>query len=552
MPKKMLRPLKPIAPWLLSALMLPTATGCYDYVAEAEETATTSTTTIVNAAPTERYVKLRIAIPNYVGGTPGTTRADESHGTLNEYQVHNGWILLFRGPSGATTQADQNALKFHQSYNITTQDEPPSYIINENYKLEDLFDADPSEHITSSGYIMLSIDGTGLDDDQLYALVLLNVPDDIQSQINTLTEDSTFCDLMGWTTEDFGSSETGYFMSNVAMSTEKHNELVTIPEVKAIFTENAATMDDGKTVFVERVAAKVSVEATVNVTGITIDNNKSASPAGRAKYHNLEWVVDNTNTKSYILRQFDDEWLSNDYMIDTEEVKANYGDKKDSYRTLWGRDVNYGDSESNGLSVFNNATDAFTTHEHYENHESVLIHENTLKSNKREDATRVVIRMLLKDASKVLLKKGYYGIKYKDDEQMQNICTSPYQLRKYIKSKASITDEEANALTFETDATTGVVTIKNGDTVWSGNENEGNGNDDFTIYQYNDCDDGDHPYVYYEAFILHFGDAAPTDGDNKALGKYGVVRNNAYTITIPELNALGSPVYPALGSGPIE
>ena len=55
---------------------------------------------------------------------------------------------------------------------------------------------------------------------------------------------------------------------------------------------------------------------------------------------------------------------------------------------------------------------------------------------------------------------------------------------------------------------------------------------------------------YYAALIEHFGDMTPAPADNgsyveaKHLGRYGVVRNNWYDLTVTGARELGSPTIP--------
>lgn len=292
------------------------------------------------------YVSLNISLPSSAVGRAN----DQFHdGLPSEYKVKDAVLVLFKG-------ATEDAATFVDAY-----------------KLPINFSATDPTQITSTSKItkrINAIDGN----EQVYALVLLNAVSNGLFSVNNVAEQEeyktgeakikqggTLTDLDGKT---FATVKTyieelpidinkGLIMLNAPLTdvgsisgTAPNGDATILAKVdrnKIKPTASEAAAAPAAEIYVERNSAKVTLEAG-NLTGNTA--------VGSIPYQVKGIALDNTNTKSYIVRNVDD-WASWRGLTSASQslngadtryrFAANKPVKDDAglYRIYWAKDVNY-------------------------------------------------------------------------------------------------------------------------------------------------------------------------------------------------------------------
>lgn len=503
------------------------------------------------------YISLSINLPTTAG-----TRAPESEGvtyedgTPDEYDVKNAKLLIFAGKdeASATCQGiyDLNVSAFLDS---------------------------PENQITSTAQIVQEI--TKPDTEQnLYALVVLNnnnmVTEDMkgktfESFYTTVYDNKTVSDLNG----------NGFFMTNAPFYSNPGGTanpgsgnvttLATLDPKKVCSTEAEALTSPAATVYVERALSKVTLkdsknlseEANKNIVGYTING----------------WTLDNTNTKTYLVRNVAPKtswWTyqngTNGYrFVDGAPVKSGVS----LYRTHFGIDPNYNtDYDADDYnSVGKNPTDLKAA----DGTTPLYCLENTFDVDHmtEQNTTRVAI------AAKLTVT----GAESTGDFYLLNNNTSVIYTQKGVENEVkrlwmnyfeTIKSTYIESGTFtEKDVTVTLGNLENGGyanvkTVVMSEPSEekvtykqsqsletlnaaaeayvSTINNMLTIAYYKEG------VAYYTTLIKHFGDSeTPWDGtvgyksdENAYLGRYGVLRNTWYDITVKSLKNIGSPEVPAV------
>lgn len=356
------------------------------------------------------YINISINMP---GGGGSGTRADATltdandqtaDGDAKEYEVNDATLLLFTGNTNEELNATLAA-----AYDLS---------LTWNKDVDD-------DHITMQGYKTQKIVDDGKD--YIFAMVVLNRnnvftidTDKRQIKFGETTFEGTFGQLSQKIAEDgdfYKSSTSGisnFFMTNAVLSKQAGNTetaptttftLTPISKESQIFkTEEAAKASaDPVHVIVERAVAKIQLAAnaseggttTVNMEDITVNGETAESGSSLTGLTlgtgGITWKLNNKNTKSYLVRNWNqdfgstyntsntnvlkgDSWLSlksdgdglttmpgalttnndkyNPYRFaGYTQIKATTGsvtegmfDPSTCYRTYWGVDPNYCDN----------------------------------------------------------------------------------------------------------------------------------------------------------------------------------------------------------------
>ena len=292
------------------------------------------------------YVSLNISLPSSAVGRANDQFDD---GLASEYKVKDAVLVLFKG-------ATEDAATFVDAY-----------------KLPINFSATDPTQITSTSKItkrINAIDGN----EQVYALVLLNavsnglfsVSNEPEQEKYTtsdaeIKQGGTMTPLTGKTFADVkGYIETlpidinkGLIMLNAPLTNVGSTSanppsgnatiLAQVDRNKIKPTASEAAAAPAAEIYVERNSAKVTLEAG-NLTGNTAVGNIAYQVKGIA--------LDNTNTKSYIVRNVDD-WAtwrgltSASQSLDGANTRYRFAaaapvkDGANLYRIYWAKDVNY-------------------------------------------------------------------------------------------------------------------------------------------------------------------------------------------------------------------
>lgn len=497
------------------------------------------------------YASFKINLPTTSGTRadnpkPGTPSFD--HGTAAEYEVKNGTILIF----DATTD------KFVTSAELGTMN--------------------PWTDVKADGVTTAAIATVKLSDVSVTgnynALVLLNnnTTDDATKKVTLPTAADTYAT---WSKDASKANATNYvstdgiFMANAPMysATSEPTTLVKINHVCA--SPEEAQAKAATVVYVERGLAKVTMQ---NFADDGYDIADGTYKGGNVKINN--WQLDVTNNSTFPVHQtgtLKDSWA------EIWNTPRFYDQTSTAFkRVYWGVDPNYNNSDyqtlANCKTAFNMITKDKVVGEAGNAHPQYCL-ENTFDLNnmKQGQTTRVVFKAVFTPKD---LKS-----KYKTFYKIGNNTTiwSQENLEKQIHTVAvtamGITDDAEQAkYVVKLDATDNNISgeagqhlIKLENITYNPGEgtSEGEGTSKVNQKVVNTINEklglsaetGISTYLngeaYYIARIKHFNELTPwTPGtgygtDNAAfLGRYGVLRNNWYELSVNKVSGLGYPDVP--------
>lgn len=530
------------------------------------------------------YISLSLNLPTRSGSVSRAENDKFNDGLADEYAVKNGTLILFEGTDEANaTFAGAYSLK-NLSMNLvgTTED-----------------------NITTTTKITQKIN-SGLADGtkKFYAIVVLN-------NNGTLTVDETNATLKV-NGEDFLSTKkisdlqnleltkdasafktTGFLMMNAPLASAKGGaddpSSATISVASKIdkdhiyATEALAKANSSATIYVERALAKVDVTATSN-TGNLTDNTS-------VPYTIKGWILDNTNKKTYYLRNTSNssDWLSlatNAVAPDKPAKPYRFvGDTPmesgvSLYRTYWAKDPNYNTTPSSLSTDFSTiGKTAPATLKNLGEHDYCLENTFDVPNQNQNVTTRVIVAAQLQndgktfyivndDEAHLLTSDGM-----KDAVKAAFLSNTDVQawLKTLLNSGMSIegTDLEVADIT-DAGNNTPTITFKStssskftSSTLPTFTADIDNIVKSIKVATYAKG------ISYYPVRIKHFGDdltpwkksetPKPTVSDgayptaNQAgnyLGRYGVLRNNWYTVNVEGIKKIGSPVVPEVTGDP--
>lgn len=502
------------------------------------------------------YATFTINLPSTNG-----TRADNpsyEQGTLDEYDVNDVTLLIFK--KAGKSEGEYTFVEKAELGNMAP------------------WKAEGSNGITASATITAKLDKVDLTGTDYYALAILNnTTATAGNKVKDPSTDQTYSDwnaAANAVAANFTDTSKGFYMANAPKFTSgEPTTLVKIDKVYA--TKQKAETNAATTIYVERGLAKVTVAALP--TGKSPTGTKYTDD----KVDITAWKLDVTNKSTFpihktagLTEKFTTIW---DNVTGTAPVTARFVDasNKAFSRVYWGVDPNYSDDldEAACENAFNllepNAEINGTANE------PQYCLENTfdIKHMLQGQTTRVVFKATYTPNG---INKGdtFYKIGNSAD------LWSETDLVKQIKAKVVevlgveetdiIVDLKANKLN---EAGTRLLTVNNvkiKDSSEAGSHAVSPANiDDINAKLGLKAAKGTDPIVgiatykngesYYIARIKHFGDAATpwnegdaTYGDNddknnnKYLGRYGVLRNNWYELTVGKVSGPGTPDIPTI------
>ncbi len=525
------------------------------------------------------YVKMAINLPSTNGSRAANDSFDD--GLAAEYKVNNATLVLFSG-------ADETSATFHSAY-----------------KLNVSMNKDDEAQITSTTKIVSKIEDGATSGSKLYAYVVLNDNGLLTLDSNDATKLTVNnVDMAGQTVGalqenvvEGGATKfntTGFLMDNAPLasmaggtnncSDAKVTTLVDFTDaVKK--TQAEAESNPATDVYVERAVAKVTFEKGTNGTLTGTDINGSAVDADKT-YEIVGWDLDVTNKSSYFARRYNTTW--NGHKTGKSDVTAPYRfigssqvrSGKSLYRTYWAEDPNYTHvTPSTTAPLFNylaaDKTD-FTTAFGTDNPQYCMENTFDVEDQTQNQTTRAIVKVKLFGGNDFYTFSGDKTYLYTKDDMVKLVKAAVIaypEVEQWYKSLSTeeTLDESKVAVEFDNrDASTGAVCIKSVK-VTIGEE--------YKSYAKSDGDDADKlnklfgvqtiteyagGFAYYPIRIKHFGDdltpwnsnegtTLPSAGnvypDNSAanyLGRYGVLRNNWYDLSVASISGIGSAVVPSL------
>lgn len=503
------------------------------------------------------YASFKINLPT-TGGTRATAGEPEFNGgAANEYAVNDATLLLFK----KVTEDGKDVYKFQE--------------VVELGNMEPWTKKDPANGgITTTAKMTAKLNNASVGSTDYYALILLNNNYDAgtsTAKIKYPTVNQTFSD---WSknadnaTANYLKYDKGFFMANapkyVAGAPETLVKINNIYASKQEAENSAAT-----TVYVERGLAKVSLATGSDDKHVEIADGNYAGDQVDIK----GWTLDVTNTKTYPVHVTEGLWA--DTWKATTTPAATNGATMDRFhdtkltefpRVYWGLDPNYSTDFTKVAACEGEFTMATTTDfkTGAEAKKPQYCRENTFDIDHmvQGQTTRVLFSAKYKPAG---FSAGETFYKMGNSSQLWNADKVVAQ----IKAKAMEVFNETDADKVEV-ILTGTDLVKAGiHLITKANVKHGTAeisDDDITAINTKlgfKAASGTDPMVglstyvdgvsYYIARVKHFGDdltkweaGNDTYNSNNAnwLGRYGVLRNNWYELSVSSVSGPGYPDVP--------
>ncbi len=556
-----------------------TMAGCSsdnDVVADGETSSGTTTGGV-------GYMSINISLPT----TSSSTRAVEySDGTSDEYNVNDVTLYLFGGDNVSSATLVNTYTLNKVSLGTTTTG---------------------SDQITSKETFVIEVPSTTATN--LYPVVVLNSNGNLPSLVNGSSTIAALNNtVVSASASDLtGTSQNSFFMTNAPYATaagtssSSASNIVICPTIdqnKFYLTEDAAKADPAATVYVERAVAKVTMSKDA---GFTVTSNTDlASKVSTIEVNN--WQLDNTNKYTYLMRNVactTDWWAyastnaSSTYRF--IESSSMDGDASPAvYRTHFALDPNYSGlytsaaaTDFNIISDVSEVTGGLST---TESANAQYCLENTFNVNNMTETntTRVLVKTTLKLASGAksdgnTTDNDIYMID--DDEttiydkgKMVTYLT-PFVLQyiadnqsSYLSDASASIASENVTVTLTGDATTGKATVSvaiGGTYTFKETSADTEAAFESAIATYINTY---YPVLYYAGgvayyriLIKHFGDTetpweetytgvnattsypgTSAEPEKNWLGRYGVLRNTWYDISVTGVKKIGSPIAPEI------
>ena len=508
------------------------------------------------------YVAFTINLPTQPSTRAGNFNDEFKDGMANEYAVKDATLLLFQG-------ATESSATFVGAYKLSTEPWTSP--------------AGDQNITTTSNKIVKKIDKSGTD---MKALVVLNSNGvfTVDEAANSLKLNGSGTDFAG-TYADFVKSagvtssanltKTGFYMANAPLCSKKGDDLdpatgtvSTLTDLtgKIYDTEAEALAGAAAQVYVERAVAKV----TVNKGSVT---EATTSTSTSVPFDVLGWAIDNFNKTTYLVRNTEDfdTWKSYSSKGLTPSKYRFVGGAPvatDLYRTYFAKDVNYDTDYSAG--ILERATNFVDT---YGDTNPQYCFENTFDVPHQNEnlTTLVTIKAKLNSGNDFYIVGGDQVKLYTKTEldklvKEKFLNTEATWVTENAKDASTKIGKDDLTLTYDKDEA-GVIHLKEV-TVDPAKLKATHDALPATYVKDVEAAVGSMVYYkngvsYYTVRIKHFGDDLTPWNKNKLgvkagevypttnqaenwLGRYGVLRNNWYDITVQGVKGLGSATVPEL------
>lgn len=397
------------------------------------------------------------------------------------------------------------------------------------------------------------------------------------SDLNTSIDMSAITDVTGTSYNDFmmtnapiASSET--FTYGSALGDFKVTTLAPITVYNNKATAEGAEKDNP--IYVERVVAKTQVKIGDSSTdgSLTVTSDVTAYQGAKVQFEG--WKLQNTNKKYYPVRKVTDatiadweDWAAFAPSISISAEKNRFfGITAKPYRTYWGIDPNYATDSGNDYNVYNNGDNTIGEDDDWNSVgysttasqiEYCLENTTTAQTMQNNRLTSVILKGIFTPASSAGLGTDFFMI---------NNTSTIYSTNQFLAvATAALTDENAltdgQTLVIKSGLTSGLnITTEDGiDDLLE--INDGSSFSPGQITAIFTAVGGNIKYYkngvtyYYATVIKHFGDVETPLGSTSItsasdyeeadhLGRYGVLRNNWYELTINSVSGPGEPEIP--------
>ena len=491
--------------------------------------------------PGEAYASFTINLPTTSGtrATDGEPSFDE--GTAKEYEVKNGTILIF--------------------------DKDGKYVTSAQLGTMNPWTPVKTDGVTTAAITTVQLSGVKVGGDY-QALVLLN--NDVDATTSKVTLPTTGTPYATWSAdaskvnaEKYASTD-GIFMANAPKYTGTTTEPITLVKVANVCaSREEAEAKAATTVYVERGLAKVTMQ---NFT--TGGYEVAAGTYKGDKVEIKKWQLDVTNKSTFPVHQTDG--LSTGFDAIWSTARFFDGANTKFQRVYWGTDPNYSGATLQNLEACKNAFTMIGKNDikgKTGNDHPQYCLENTfdLSNMMQGQTTRVVFKAVYTPSALAgTTEKTFFKIG--NNTAIWTKANLEKQIHTVAVTAMGITDATEQAkYVVKLDATDNNISgeagqhlIKAENITFTG---EGTSKvDQKVVNTINDklglsADAGIATYLdgvtYYIARIKHFNELTPWKAgkgygtaNDKYLGRYGVLRNNWYDLSVKSISGLGYPDVP--------
>lgn len=494
------------------------------------------------------YASFKINLPTTSGtravpdGTP-----DFNEGTAAEYEVKNGTILIF----DATTD------KFVTSADLGTMN-PWTDV--------------KTDGVTTAAIATVKLSGVSVKGNYK-ALVLLNNDFDvtpITKKVKVKLPTASTDTYANWSKDvsmvnavDYAKTD-GIFMANAPMYNGTTKEPTTLVDIKGVYaSQEEAQAKPATTIYVERGLAKVTMK-DFETAGYTIDGGTYDGATVKIE----KWQLDVTNNSTYPVHQIGGLSSATTGFADIWKTDRFYDKTSTAFnRVYWGVDPNYNDAQYQTLANCKTAFKMITKDDVNgvtANPQYCLENTFDLDNMKQGQTTRVVFKAVFTPKAFTSSYKTFYKIGNNTDIWSQENLET--QIKTVALTAMGITDATEQGkygvdLSKGTNISgkAGQHLIEAANITYSGEPASSKVKPDI-ITAINEklglsAETGISTYLngeaYYIARIKHFNEMTPwTPGtaygseNEKFLGRYGVLRNNWYELSVNKVSGLGYPDVP--------
>lgn len=495
------------------------------------------------------YASFKINLPTTSGtravpdGTP-----DFNEGTAAEYEVKNGTILIF----------DANTDQFVTSAELGTMNP---------------WTDDKNDGVTTAAIATVKLSGVSVEGNYK-ALVLLNNDFDVTTttkKVKVKLPTASTDTYANWSKDvsmvnaDGYAKTDGIFMANAPMYNGTTTEPTTLVDIKGVYaSKEEAQAKPATTIYVERGLAKVTMK-DFTASGYNIDGGTYDGATVKIE----KWQLDVTNNSTYPVHQIGGLSSATTGFADIWKTDRFYDKTSTAFkRVYWGVDPNYNNADYQDLAK---CKTAFKMIENKDvtgaagdaNPQYCLENTFDLDNMKQGQTTRVVFKAVFTPNGfttvQTFYKIGNNTDIWKEADLKQQIktvalnvmgITTPEEQAKYdvdlskgtnISGKAGQHLIEAANITYSGEAASSQVTDDNVDKI---NKKLGlSAETGISTYLNGEA--------YYIARIKHFNELTSwTPGtaygskNKEFLGRYGVLRNNWYELSVNKVSGLGYPDVP--------
>lgn len=530
---------------------------------------------------TDGYVKVSINTPTTSGTMTRSVSLDD--GTDNEYEVKNGILVFFKTTATTGTGTPEATAEFVKAYDVTL-----------NYAGEGGSDYEVTTRHTVIGEAPMAGEK-----EHVYALAILNKGNLFRVNKNADENGGTLqVNQSGWadvfdnsnktvaalqkaltvSASDITSKANGFLMLNAPLATTTTitdlSKVQTLVPVTVYDNEEAAQNGEAADIYVERVVAKVTLKGFTYSGGKYTAEVDNDSPFKGDKVQLEGWTLSVTNKTTKAVRDISGlaDWVGTTYSSDGQVrfLSTTNIDNQELYRIHWGIDCNYksDDTSTDAFNILSETNkdrwtwEVNTNDKDAPNNESNPVYclENTMDYN----------QMNQNQTTTLFIKTTYYADPSNPDNAqdffMYGTQEETYLTNAFLtKVKEALSLDPSPTISLNENATGGTYTY-----VESGGETPTGKKDVKTLFtltggssatltdeqakelisQLGEIKYYEDGATYYNSVLIrHFDDtytdvkwdpATPTY-TQKHLGRYGVLRNNWYEITVTGISGPGNP-----------